>query len=174
MKLHAVTLIVVLGMALAAGQAGAQIPGVIIYPAKLAEGQIVPVEAGTEVTVGVYWDACRIALVKIAARISHVSLWLDGAPWPREQVSSAAATQGVRQPAAEKEIFDCMGRADVVYGFAILYGLGKLPAGDHPARLVFTFDHPVTSAADQDGDGRPEIYRGTVLDRSFVIRVQEP
>ena len=49
-------LILVIGLTLAASSARAQVPGVIIYPAQLAEGEIVLVEANQPVSVGVYWD----------------------------------------------------------------------------------------------------------------------
>jgi hypothetical protein len=173
MKRKYLILIVFVTLALFVGKAGAQAPCFIIYPVQLAEGEIVTVDAGQVVGVGVSWNACRIALVEVAARVSHINLWLDSQPWP--PAFTTAATTGLEASAnAEKEPFDCMGHTDRVYGFANIYGFGALEIGDHPVHIVWRFDHPVPTGADQDGDGRPEISRGTLLDRNFTIRVQAP
>ena len=173
MKLRVFILILVVGLAMAAGSARAQVPGLIIYPVQLAEGEIVVVDPGQAVGIGIYWNACRKALVDIAVRVSHINLWLDNMPWPPTESVGIADRKNASFD-AEKEIFDCMGHTDVIYGFAIIYGLGVLPPGDHPVHILWRFDHPVPSGADQDGDGRPEIYRGTILDRTITLRVVEP
>ena len=173
MKLRIFISILVISLTMAAGSARAQIPGVIIYPAQLAENDIVIVDASQPVGVGINWDACRKALVDVALRVSHINLWLDNIAWPPSE-SVGIADRMKAASKAEKETFDCMGHTEVVYGFAILYGLGELPPGDHPVHIIWRFDHPVPSGADEDGDGRPEIYRGTILDRTFTIRVTAP
>ena len=173
MKLRVFILILVVGLAMAAGSARAQAPGLIIYPAQLAEGEIVIVDPRQAVGVGIYWDACRKALVDIAVRVSHINLWLDNLPWPPSNYAGSAGRMNASS-SAEKEIFDCMGHTDVVYGFAIIYGLGVLPPGDHPVHIIWRFDHPVPSGADEDGDGRPEIYRGILMDRTIILRVPAP
>jgi hypothetical protein len=173
MKLRMFIFILVIGLAMAAGSARAQVPDLIIYPAQLAEDEVVIVDPGQAVGVGIDWDACRKALVDIAERVSHINLWLDNLPWPPSNYAERADLMNTAS-GTEKETFDCMGHTDVIHGFAIIYGLGVLPPGDHPVHIIWRFDHPVPSGADEDGDGRPEIYRGILMDRTIILRVPAP
>jgi hypothetical protein len=151
--------------------AQAQFPGRVIYPRQLEPGAIVLVESGESISVDVSWSACHKSLADIAGRVSHIELWLDGNQLNKSTLAGAGPSNPSQAYQSQKETFNCMGKVDVVWGISVLSYLGTLPPGDHTLRSTWEFDHPVPSGADEDGDGRPEVYRGMWLDRTITIRV---
>jgi hypothetical protein len=154
--------------------AQAQFPGTTIFPRQLEQNAIVLVEDGESVSVSVSWDACRKALADVAVNVSHIDLWLDGNQLGQSSTAGAGYSNSSQAFQSYKETFNCMGKADVIWGFGVFSYLGTLPLGDHILRVTWEFDHPVQSGADQDGDGRPDLFRGLWLDRTITIRVMPP
>ena len=51
------------------------------------------------------------------------------------------------------------------------YQLGQLPAGVYTLHFSWWLDHPVIDGADLDGDGRPDVYEGIVVEVETDIQV---
>jgi hypothetical protein len=169
-----IILVICLVAIISTNTAQAQFLGMVIYPAKLEPGAIVMVDAGQPISVEVSWSACHKALVDIASRVSHLELWLDGNQLGESAIAGAVPAYSSQAYQPDKETFRCMGKVDVVWGIAVISFMGTLPPGDHILRAVWEFDHPVQSGADQNGDGRPDLFRGRWLDNTITIRVLAP
>ena len=151
-----------------------------VYPFHPGQYDGTTVEVGQTLLLGNHWGGCVPGLVTEYAKASVHTWSINGEPL----ATAAAWTRAIAvdlnpHPWAEPDMSACVGQAAArlaPYGFWAFwqYPIVFSEPGDYVIQLVSTITRPVLDGGDYDGDGRPDIFRGSTSDYSITIHVVTP
>ena len=172
-KAMTVLLLVFVTATLVYASAFAQSDGepVVIIP-YLSDPEI-EITSNQEVILGARWGACSRGL----AQAIHSSAGLG---WAMNDVTLFSSQKEVKQywgspiPTDIGEESCIAGDGRQVWWMHWRYSLGYLEPGDYEIRLHYWLARPTIDGGDYDGDGRPDIFVGSLVDNTITVHVEDP
>jgi hypothetical protein len=142
---------------------------VYVNPLLWDPSTVVSSDQNVILTIG--WRACRRGAVQMFLTASRQEWVFDG-------VSLFDSYQEANQyygPITTMPLVPgheaCIGKVTELWLTRWNYEIGTLAPGEHTLDYVLWLAHPVTDVADYDGDGRPDLLEGTMVEASTTIQV---
>jgi len=126
-----------------------------------------------EVILGARWGACSRGLAQAARSSARLGWTMDG----ETLFSSQKEVKQHWGPSVPEDIGDipCIaGDGMYLWRRHWRYSIGELDPGDYEIRLHYWLARPTVDGADYDGDGRPDIFVGTLVDIPVSVLVVDP
>ena len=145
---------------------------IVIYPTRWDSSQTVYSDQWIVFASG--WGACHHGNVQSYLTASYLEFILDGQLLFASQDEVSQYWGPIFQVPAGPSATACMGKTpEMIWRADWSYDYGYLEAGDHTLRFINKVDHPVTDAADYDGDGNPDLFKGILRDMEITIHVED-
>jgi len=169
-----VTSLACLVLSLAFSSALAQPDNDPVYIIPYLSEEHVYVNPNQDIILGARWGACRPGLVQASLPVIHLDWEINGVTLFDPQHDVAQYWGAIEQDYS----FDtslCKMKTEAIWLSYWRYELGQLDVdNNYVINLVYSLDRPRIDGIDEDLDGRPDIYQGTLQDSTITIHVVEP
>ena len=168
-KLLAASVLIFLAITLMHAPAFAQDDEVVIIPYRWDQSTIV--FSDQFITLQAGWAACKKGPLQAFRSATHISWTLDK---EGVQVDSGEVTRKYWGPIhyIPLQAGVCLGKTpETIPAITWSFPLGQLEAGEYSLHFYWWLDHPVTDLGDNDGNGRPDFFSGTIKDVDISIHV---
>lgn len=120
------------------------------------------------------WASCHPGLVQNYLTAVNMVFILDDQPLFTSKANANQYWGPVYTTPAGPGAVSCMGKTpEIIWRVDWAYSYGHLEAGEHTFYFANQVDHPVTDAADYNGDGKPDVFQGLLSENSFTIHVED-
>ena len=130
------------------------------------------VTTDTNIILTMGWQACRRGVVQAALTSIQMELYLDGVQFLGPEDGIIQFWGPIEKVPGGDEF--CIVTQEYVWNTQWKYFLGKLSAGEHVVYSILWLDHPITDVADYDGDGKIDVFKDLMLERTRIINVVPP
>ena len=151
----------------------AQEEPVVIHPLRWDASQTV--YSNQEIIFVMGWGTCHRGLVQSYLTAVNMAFILDGEALFASKADANQYWGSAYETPAGPGAATCLGKTpETIWRADWAYSYGSLEPGDYTLYFAHQVDHPVTDAADYDGDGKPDIFKGLLSEREFTIHVEHP
>lgn len=145
---------------------------VLIFPWRFETGEVVPLYTDQEIVLGARWGACKAGLVTRFLHAVELEWQLDGVPLFTSQ-EEVQQYWGPLATEPDLPVEQCIIPATEIWLSYWQYSLGEMAAGDYWLLFEYNLKQPVIDGIDSDGDGRPDVYEGTLQTADIVLKITE-
>jgi hypothetical protein len=145
---------------------------VLIHPLLFPDGSTITISSDQEIILGFGWGACTPGLVRAYIHAAHLDWSLNGQLiFPSDEASQYWVLIGPIDPSTGGT---CIAGNGTLWGARWRYSMGNLGPGIHQIHFHHWVSHRIIDGWDSDGDGKMEVYNGTLDDWSVTVNVVDP